>query len=211
MEKMKLDFEKVYTSNNGATWTREEPHEELVKLIKNERIMPCKTLEVGCGEGRDAIYLASRGFDVTAIDISETAIEKARENAKKAGVNIQFKVLNLNNLNELNEKFDFIIEWAIMHCIPFEKRKNYVKQVSEVLNENGKYFSICFNIQSPIFGNVGERIREGTRAPGIKIYFTPQEEIEDLFKEYFNIKISKVIETVGKTGQHVWNYFLLTK
>ena len=75
----KENFEKVY-ERPGAAWTREEPPEELKELVESGKIKPCKVIDIGCGEGFYSIYLASKGFDVLGIDISENAIKYAKEN-----------------------------------------------------------------------------------------------------------------------------------
>ena len=73
-------FDRIY--EHGAIWTEENPPKELIELIETEKIKSCKVLDIGCGEGFYSIYLASKGFDVTGVDISEIATNKARENAK---------------------------------------------------------------------------------------------------------------------------------
>jgi len=211
----KENFEKVY-EKPGAIWTQEEPPEELKELVESGKINPCKVLDIGCGEGFYSIYLASKGFDVLGIDISENAIKYAKENAEKKGVKIRFKAMDLRDLPELNEKFDFILEWAILHCIPFEQRQKHIENVNNLLNKGGKYFSMCFNIQDPNFTGSGERIRilsEKARAlVGGKLYFTPLDELKKLFEPYFKIIESKVIELLGAGGRPIiWNYFFMEK
>lgn len=207
-------FEKVY-EKPGAVWTNKEPPEELIKLIETGKIKPCKVIDIGCGEGFYSIYLASKGFDVLGIDISENAIKYAKENSKKAGVDIQFKVMDINDLSNLKEKFDFVLEWAILHSIMPEKRKEYVKNVNNLLNKGGKYLSLCFNEQDLKFGDPGEKIRivpENARAiVGTKMYFSSLDELKQLFNPYFKIIESKVFKKMGAGNINIWNYFFMEK
>ena len=53
-------------------------------------IQPGRALDIGCGEGFYSLYLASLGFDVVGIDLSDRAVELARQNAKRAGLNVSF-------------------------------------------------------------------------------------------------------------------------
>ena len=76
-------------------WNFEFPPKFLVELVDSVKVKPCKTIDLGCGIGNYAIYLASRGFDVTGIDFSPTAIKIAKENAKKKGVKCNFVVANV--------------------------------------------------------------------------------------------------------------------
>ena len=204
-------LEKTY-EKPGAVWTQSEPPIELVELVETGKVKPCKCLDVGCGEGFYAIYLASKGFDVTAIDLSENAIKYAKQNAKDAGVDIKFIAMDVADLSEIDEKFDFVLEWAVMHHIMPEDRRKYVNNVNNLLNENGKYFSICFNERDPKFGG-GKGLRfvpEASRAiVGGKMYFSSQEELKDLFGDHFNIIDSKILEKQGIGGMSIWNYFFM--
>ena len=208
-------FEKVYEKPGIAVWTNKKPPEELIELVESGKIKPCKVIDVGCGEGFYSIYLASKGFDVTGIDISEKAINYAKKNAKKEGFDIKFKVMDLNDLSEIKEKFDLVLEWAILHCMPFEKRKKYIESISKILNKGGKYLSTCFNVQDTKFGKISERIRivpENARAlMGEKMYFSSLNEIKQLFESHFRIIESKVFDKIDARNTNTWNYFFMEK
>lgn len=72
------------------------------------KIMPKTILDGGCGTGGHAIPLAKRGYEVTGIDLSEEMINIAKEKASKIGVNVDFNVMDLCEL-QLNKKFDVCI------------------------------------------------------------------------------------------------------
>ena len=210
-------LEKVY-EKPGAVWTSTTPPEELVELIDSGKIKPCKVLDVGCGEGFYSIYLASKGFEVTGMDLAENAIKLAKQNAKKSEVKIKFIAMDISEINKLNEKFDFILGWAILHHIIPEKRKKYVEKLSKLLNKNGKYLSISFSIndrksdKGKKFKEVteGQKRPEGTRRPiGATLYFSTLEELKDLFEPFFKIIENKVYEKPGVGGNNTWNYFFM--
>lgn len=209
-------FEKTY-EKPGAIWTNKEPPRELVELIESGKIKPCKVLDVGCGEGKYAIYLAKKGFDVTGIDISEKAIDYAKENAKKAGMDVKFIAMDLKDLSELKEKFDLVLEWSILHCIPFEQWKKYIADVNNLLKDRGKYLSTCFNVQSSHMGKPGEKHRtvpeDGRAIPGYELYFSSIDELKELFCPYFKIIEAKLIqiENVNAGKTYTENYFFMEK
>jgi SAM-dependent methyltransferase len=208
----KETYEKIYETP-GAVWTTEEPRPELVELVESGRVKPCRALDIGCGEGFFSIYLSSKGFDVLGIDISDRAIQYAKQNATKAGVNAEFRQMDFYNLQSLQESFGFVLEWAILHMIPFEKLKEYVRNVASLLNPGGRYLSICFNIKSPEFGGPGIRIRDTPF--DTKLYFYSEEELKALFSPHFNIlesKIIKIYRTSHPGGMdHLGNYFFMEK
>ena len=65
-------------------------------------------LDIACGEGRNSIYLAKRGFHVTGLDISEAGLEKGRQWMEREGVKINFRVANLEQF-EFTEQYDLIL------------------------------------------------------------------------------------------------------
>lgn len=201
-------FEKIY-EKPGAIWTRSAPPKELTELIEDGEIKPCKALDIGCGEGFYSIYLASKGFDVTGIDFSEKAIEYAKKNAAKHGAHIMFIAMNVVDLPQLKEKFDFVLEWGVLHHIMPPQRQRYIKNVANILNRGGKYLSICFNVQDDSFGTPGEKYK--TSELGTKLYFSSQDELEKLFQKHFSIMEAKITKITGRTLEHIANFFLMEK
>src|SRR4029453_6181029 len=70
-----------YASGEPLPWDTGTPDPMLVEMIESRAIAPGRTLEVGCGTGTNAIYLAQHGFDVVGVDISAIAVETARAKA----------------------------------------------------------------------------------------------------------------------------------
>ena len=81
------EWDARYRERDGAMWSG-RPNGRLVAEVA--ALTPGRALDVGCGEGADAIWLAQRGWTVTAIDISEVAIRRARENLQPAGASVEW-------------------------------------------------------------------------------------------------------------------------
>ena len=86
------DWDNRYTERGQRMWSG-QPNGALVTGV--EHIVPGTALDVGCGEGADAVWLAGRGWDVTAVDISDVALTRAREAAESAGVEVTWARLDL--------------------------------------------------------------------------------------------------------------------
>ena len=71
-------------------WNVETPPELLVELVDSGKVHPCKAVDLGCGAGNYAIYLAGRGFEVTGIDFSPTVIKIAKEKQGKSNLKADF-------------------------------------------------------------------------------------------------------------------------
>ena len=98
-------------------WDSGEPSKELIRVLDEERISPCRAVELGCGTGTNAIYLASRGFDVTALDCSAAALKQAKEKAEKAGAKVRCLEADLCRLTLDLEPFDFIFDRGCYHSV----------------------------------------------------------------------------------------------
>ena len=206
---MHVDMDRIYKNMplEKIPWNKETPPEALVELVESGRVKPCKTIDLGCGAGNYAIYLAGRGFEVTGIDNSPTAIRIAQENANKKGVKGTFLVADvLGDLDEVKETFDFAYDWELLHHIFPEKRKKYVENVRRILNPGGKYFSVCFHEKDPQFGGSGKYRKTSL---GTVLYFSSEDELRDLFEPYFSIEELKVIAISGKFAPHLVNYVFM--
>ena len=126
-------------------WETVKPDKELVRILKESKIVKCKVLDIGCGAGTNSIYLAEEGFDVTGVDISSTAIKIAKKRAKEARVKVRFSVGNAYNLKFPKDNFDFIFDRGCFHHIPPELRDAYVKQNKSLLKDKGKYYLHAFS------------------------------------------------------------------
>ena len=81
------EWDARYREREGSMWSG-RPNGRLVAEVTD--LVPGRALDVGCGEGADAIWLAGRGWQVTAIDISDVALGRAREAAERAGVSVEW-------------------------------------------------------------------------------------------------------------------------
>jgi len=196
------DIDRIYQEIplDKIPWNSETPPEVLVELVQSGRIGPCKTVDLGCGAGNYAIYLAGQGFIVTGIDSSPVAIQIATKNAQKRGVLCRFIVADLlGDLHEVVETFDFAYDWELLHHIFPKDRERYVLNVYKLLNPGSVYVSVCFSETDPQFGGTG-KYRSTTI--GTTLYFSSESELRELFSPYFNIHVLKTIEVPGKYGTH---------
>jgi SAM-dependent methyltransferase len=176
----------------------------LVSLVKSGKIGPCKAVDLGCGTGTYALYLAGLGFDVTGIDSSPAAIALAREKAEKQGTACRFIVSDLlGDLHELNDNFDFGFDWELLHTIYPEDRATYLRNLMRLLNPGALYLSVSFSELDPQFGGTGKY--RATPA-GTTLYFSSEQELKELFSPGFIIEELKTIDVSGRPALHkaVW-------
>lgn len=140
---MKNDYYKAYdkryrqTYENNSLWEISERTKEVIYTLKKYKITKnSNILELGCGEGRDAIYLLDNGYKVLGVDYSFAVIDKCNELTNYKYVN-NFKQLDLIE-NSLNEKFDFIYSVAVIHMFVLDEHRNkFYNFIYNHLKDNG--------------------------------------------------------------------------
>lgn len=131
-------------------WSHPKPDFNLVEIIKQFEITPCKTLEIGCGTGTDAIWLAQNNFDVLAIDVSPVAIELAMENMNALSVHCQFNVADFLNDDIKNTPFHFAFDRGYFHSFNSDKkRRKIAKKIANNLDDGGLWLSLIGSMDSP--------------------------------------------------------------
>ena len=119
-------WDSDYRGSKPPLWDIGRPANELMKLVNEGAIPRCRVIDLCCGSGTDAIFLANKGFDVTGIDIAPTALSQARRKAAAAGVHVHWlyaDVLAPPNL----EPFDFIYDRGCYHVVRNQNLAAYLE------------------------------------------------------------------------------------
>ena len=205
---MREIFEKLYEENK-TIWTVKNPPPELMELVESKKILPGKALDIGCGEGRFSLYLAKNGFDVTGIDFSEVARQRAENNAKKENVQCVFRTMDALSVAELHDSFDFVFEWGLLHLIMPPQRRKYLSGIKKVLKSGGGYMSASLSHLDSTLGNSGLKYRVAP-ASSLWLYYSTHAELKELFSDFFEIIESTLTSIPTENGgRPMGNYFLL--
>lgn len=208
---IKDQMENIYKNMplEDIPWNTETPPEILQQIVSTGKVKPCKAIELGCGAGNYAIYLSGKGFEITGVDFSETAIGIARKSAEKKGVRCRFLVRDvLGDMSDIQDSFDFVYDWQLLHHIFPEYREKYAINVHRLLNPGGKYLSVCFSEESTQFGGTGKYRKTPLDTV---LYFSSEDELRSLFSPHFIIDELKTIDVEGKFGSHKAIYAFLIK
>lgn len=126
-------------------WELGRPRKSLIELVDSGLVKPCKTLDLCCGTGTNPVYLATKGFEVTALDISDRAVQYAEERACEAETDIDFLVADFVNLPFRREAFGFVFDFGCFHHVEVDYRVPFIAGVYRVLKSKGSYFMTCFS------------------------------------------------------------------
>ncbi len=103
-------------------------------------VKPYHILDIGCGEGKDAVFFAKNGYRVSAFDIADTGLEKARRLAEQNNVEVNFfkgNVLDFNRDAENFDSFDIIYSSGVFHYVPKEMRESLTKKLKSLTAKGG--------------------------------------------------------------------------
>jgi SAM-dependent methyltransferase len=141
----RLQWDLPYQIEGQAVWDTGHASSELKRMVNSGQIKPCRVLELGCGTGSDAIYLASQGFDVTAIDISPTALDIAEKKAAKAGVKVNWLLADILHPPQFLKPFDFVYDRGCYHEVRQHHAKEYVAALESLTRANSKILILAGN------------------------------------------------------------------
>jgi SAM-dependent methyltransferase len=137
----------------GAAWDRHGVGAELRQLVESGRLSPddCRSvLDLGCGTGANAVYLAEQGFDVTGVDFTPLALQRARERAVEASVekNCRFVQADLTapGADGLNQTFDLLVDYSTIDDLPGPARLAAARNVLRYTRPGSKFFLWCFSV-----------------------------------------------------------------
>lgn len=163
-------FAKAYEGR--PPWDIGKPQPEIVRLAEDGAISGV-VLDVGCGTGENALYLAGRGFEVWGIDFIPGAIEQARDKARQRGLNVHFQVGDALELDVLGRVHDTVIDCGLFHTFSDDERPRFVCGLARVVHPGSRAYILCFSDQEP---------------PGQGPRRVSREEIRSAFREWWDVE-----------------------
>jgi 2-polyprenyl-3-methyl-5-hydroxy-6-metoxy-1,4-benzoquinol methylase len=113
-------------------WETGRPSSVLCHVIAQDGIRPCQAIELGCGTGANAVWLASQGFEVTAVDLSSVAIRRARHRATQSHVVIRLLTADLRSWDRLGGPYDFFFDRGCYHAVRLADAPAYFRTLEHI-------------------------------------------------------------------------------
>jgi cyclopropane fatty-acyl-phospholipid synthase-like methyltransferase len=172
-ERQLPNWKQIYqdTPVESMPWFNPDLDPDIDSALTKLNLQTGKVLDIGTGPGTQAMALAQRGFQVTATDISEAAIEQAQAKAQAKGLNISWQEDDILN-TQISGEFDLILDRGCFHVFHADQRQDYLRVVNNLTKPKGYLFLKCFSHLE-------------TREEG-PYRFIP-EEINEMFSPQFNI------------------------
>jgi SAM-dependent methyltransferase len=137
----RIDWDAIYREGTPP-WDAGKPHAELVRVLDEYKIKPCTALEIGCGSGADAILLARRRFELTAIDCSPIAVERARLRAEQHDALLRFVQDDVFDFARHTEPFDFVYDAGLYHAVRQTRLEQYLDMLWRVTRPGSMYLGL---------------------------------------------------------------------
>lgn len=138
-------FARLYRrapSVESLPWHREQPPALLERAVE-QRTARGRALDLGCGEGVYAVYLAQQGFSVVGVDFVSTALAAARARAEQAGVDVELREGDVVEY-EVPSAFDVVLDSGCLHHLPKGRVGAYRRRLDEWLAPGGDYVLVHF-------------------------------------------------------------------
>lgn len=151
-------FEELYRQGTPP-WDIGGPQPEVVRLAEDGDVVG-DVLDVGCGTGENALYLAGLGRRVVGVDASPLAVDRARAKAAARGLPVPFLVADALDLATLRRRFETVLDCGLFHVFDRDDRRRYAHSLCEVLSSGAALQLLCFSDEEPP-GLGPHRISEG--------------------------------------------------
>jgi SAM-dependent methyltransferase len=153
-----FDFDALYRGESAGAgiapmtappWDTKAPSESVIAWQAGGWVHG-DVLDIGCGLGDNAVYLAKHGHPVTGLDISPTALAIAEQRARDAGVDVKFAVTDSTKLDGFSDAFDTVIDIGLFHSLDDEGRRSYAGAVHRATRAGATLLLSCFSDLNPV-------------------------------------------------------------
>jgi SAM-dependent methyltransferase len=141
-------------------WETGRPSAELMRLVGERTVRPCSTLEIGCGTGANAIYLAQRRFEVTAVDASPLALERARLRCEQEGGLVRFVLADIYEFAQNAERFDLVVDVGFYHFARRRHLSRFLDMLWWVTRPGSCYLTLAGATGEPALDNGPPQVSE---------------------------------------------------
>jgi cyclopropane fatty-acyl-phospholipid synthase-like methyltransferase len=194
-EQSKFNWDTFYSERDrGVPFFVNSPDENLVSYFESKRLKSGKVLELGCGPGRNAIYLAEMDCHVDAVDLSKESLQWAKERATEKNVSINFINENIFELEIAEGEYDIVYDSGCFHHIAPHRRMSYINLVTKALKPGGFFALTCF-ITGGEHGGAEISDWDVYRSMSLKggLGYT-EEKLRAIFRDFKEIDIRNMLE-----------------
>lgn len=190
----------------------EKPDENLVSFVEKSALKNGVALDIGCGNGRNSIYLATNGYKTKGIDFSDTSIKWAKENAGKKNVEVSFINQSFFDFEETIETYDLIHDSGCLHHIKPHRRSQYLQKIHSLLKSNGHFSLTCFNLKGGVNISDYDVYREASMQGGLGFSEVKMKKVLEPYFEIIEFREMKELNDESTFGKDIcWTVLMKKK
>jgi SAM-dependent methyltransferase len=174
-------------AEKGSAWGR-EPNQFVAARLGG--LSPCRVLDLGSGQGRNALWLAAAGHRVTAIDVSDVATAQARAEAEARGLDVEFLAADLETWQPEPGEYDLVLLSYIQ--VPVTTRRIVHAKADRALRPGGRLFIVAHH---------RDNLEHGIGGPQHPDRLYTEYELESDFPGYRVEQSGPVIRHVARPGE----------
>lgn len=145
-------FKSLYAAPR-APWDIGRPQRPFIEsgalLTRSAAGGPARVIDVGCGTGDLALWLAEQGCIVTGVDFLAAPLEAARAKARARRLAANFLQMDALAVGEIPERFDAVVDCGLFHTFDDASRAAYVRALGKLLEPGGRVFILCMSEHEP--------------------------------------------------------------
>lgn len=195
-----MNFDEFYSLPH--TYFSQDHSGGMEECLKKYNVPPCTAIDIGAGEGRNSLYLASLGFNVYAIEPSEVGAKKILQRAKDCGVEISVLNIDILTASKTLSNIDFAVALTSLEHMDYDYLLEAVREIKRILKPSGYIYAMVFTEDDP--GYKKDLPNASECALFIKHYFK-KGELKELFSDFEILEYSeymKIDETHGPVHYH---------
>ncbi len=183
-----MDFSKEYTKEQFYWGT--EPHKAVIHLLNF--IKSGEVLDIGIGEGKNAIFLAKNGFNVEGVDCSIEGLDKVEKLAKINGILVKTFCADIRTF-KFQKEYDLIVSMFTLHFLPKEQSLEIIKKIKDFTKIGGINLITLFTKEVPDYS------QEIEKRLGLNLF--NKNELKSLYLNWEIIKYSEKIRLDSSHGE----------
>lgn len=180
-----MKFDDFYSSEEN--YFSQGHSEGMADCLKTYQVVPCDAIDIGAGEGRNSIYLASIGYRVVAIEPSAVGAEKIRVKSKQLKIDVTIENDVFLNVSQKYNNIGFVLALTSLEHMEYNNLQITISEIKRMLAPGGYVYAMVFTEDDP--GFIKDTSNSSECALFIKHYFK-KEELRSYF-DNFNILVYK--------------------
>lgn len=180
-----VDWEAEYRQRKKV-W-EQKPHAYSVRAAKS--VLKGRVLDIGCGEGYDCLYFASKGYSVTGLDISRTVITRLRAEAKRRGLRVRGQVVDIAK-TKLRGQYDMVVSYGVLHFLG-DQFPTWIQDIKARTRPGGVHAFY-------VFGNKGDFYAIGQH----QFFFPSVRQLRSLYRDWKILRLEDTWRPLLIRGDH---------